>query len=146
MRVNTVLDWVKAHPLYAGLGAAALILLLFASLNGFSGAIETYRANRFDKQQQAHEKEVTDLKAQREAAIKRGDDAEAQALLVKAENDKLKDLINQKGGQIEKAANELEQKLNEAKKGAGDCQALTDPVARTACVCNKLKSAGFECN
>lgn len=137
--MKNLIDLIKAHPLYAILIAAALVFLLFAAFNGIGKGIEAYRANRFDKAQAEHEKEVAGLKAEREAAIKRADTAEAQALLREKESKELKELIDAKGGQIAKSAKELEQAMEEARRDAGTCN------GDAACLCAKLRAVGIAC-
>jgi flagellar biosynthesis/type III secretory pathway protein FliH len=141
--MTRLIELIKAHPLYALVIAGAIVLFLFVAANGIGKTIEVYRANKFDRAQAAKEQEIAGLKADREAAIKRGDEAETKALLKEAENKELKDLIAAKGGQIETAAKELEAKIEEAKHGAGACAGSADP---NSCLCAKLKALGFECN
>ena len=142
MKINTVIDFIKVHPLYAILGAGALVLLLFAAANGIGKTIETIRANRFDAKQQAYERQVSDLKTEREVLIKKANDAEAKALLKETEAKELKDLIDQKGGAIEVAANKLQKDIENAKANAGNCVDAVDP---RGCTCQKLRAAGFAC-
>ena len=142
---NAVWNWIKTHPFFAFLGVVILVLLFLWATVGIGSTIESIRGRIFDNKQAAHEKEIAGLKAERDAAIKRGDEAETKALLKESEAKELRDLIAAKGGQIEAAAKEMERKLDEAKKGAGDCQALADDAARTVCLCKKLREMGFEC-
>lgn len=141
--INSVINWVKAHPLYAVGAVIAVVLLLFAFSNALGGALEHWRASRFDAKQAAYEKQVADLKTERDALIKRANDAEAKAMLKEAEAKELHDLIDAKGGQIEKAANDLEKKLEDAKRDTGNCANAPD---QRECLCAKLKALGFECN
>lgn len=141
-RITTVGNWVKGHPLYALLSLVVVVVLVFAITGGVSGAISNWKSSRADARQAAHEKEVAGLKSERDAAIKKADIAEAKALLKEAEASELHDLINAKGGQIEKAANDLERKIEDAKRNAGNCADDPDPYG---CTCRKLQSAGFAC-
>ena len=141
--INTTINWIKSHPLYAFIGAVILAFLILGAINGFGNTVERIRGKFFDNKQAAYEKQIADLKVEREAAIKRANDAEAKALLKEAESKELRDLIAAKGGQIEAHAKELEEKIEEAKKGSGNCAASPDPHG---CLCAKLKALGFECN
>jgi flagellar biosynthesis/type III secretory pathway protein FliH len=141
--ISTPLNWIKAHPFYAALGLVALLLLYFSISGGIGSRIENFRQTRFDKKIAAQDKEISDLKIMYDAEVKRGDEAEAKAVLKAAEAKELQDLIAAKGGQIEKAANELEQRIEEAKRDAGTCVGSID---QRVCVCAKLAALGFECN
>lgn len=141
-----MLNWIKAHPIYAAVGAVIIALLVLAAINGFGNTVESIRGRLFDNKQAAYEKQIADLKVEREKLIKQANDAEAKALLKEAETKELRDLIAQRGGQIEQAAKDLEKKIEEAWKGAGNCQTIADPNARTRCLCDKLIRAGFECS
>jgi uncharacterized coiled-coil DUF342 family protein len=145
-QLSSLWNLIKVHPLYAVLAVGVTIAVLFVFSNAIGSRIEHWRASRFDAKQAVYEKQITDLKTEREALIKQANDAEAKAVLKEAEAKELRDLIQAKGGQIEVAAKELEKKLEQAKQDAGDCQALPDVDARTKCLCDKLKRAGFECS
>lgn len=133
----------KLHPGYALITAGVLALVLVIGGDWISHTVETYRNNKFDAAMKAKEKEVSALTLERDAAVKRADDAESKALLKEAEATELKELIAAKGGQIAVAQKDLERKLEDAKKDAGTCSQSSDPVQ---CVCFKLRTAGFNCN
>ena len=140
--MKNLITLIKAHPLYAIWLAALLVVLFFSLTGGIGRALDSWRANRFDAKQVAYEKQIGDLKTEREALIKRADDAESKALLKEAEAKELKDLIDQKGGAIEKAANDMEKQIEDAKRNAGGCAGDPDP---RGCTCAKLRAAGFSC-
>lgn len=142
-QIQNLWNLIKTHPLYAALAVAVIVIVLFLFSNSIGAGIEHWRANRFDAKQAAYEKQVADLKTERDALIKRANDAEAKAMLKEAEAKELHDLIDAKGGQIEKAANDLEKKLEDAKRDTGNCAAAPD---QRECLCAKLKALGFECN
>lgn len=140
--INNTVNWIKTHPLYAMLVAIAVVLILFWATAGIGNTIESIKGRIFDRNQAAHEQEVAGLKAQRDAAVQRANEAEAKALLKETEAKELKDLIDQKGGTIEKAADKLQKDIENAKANAGSCVDSPDP---RGCTCEKLRSAGFDC-
>lgn len=144
-QIQNLWNLIKTHPLYAALAVAVIVIVLFLFSNSIGAGIEHWRANRFDAKQAVYEKQVADLKTEREALIKRANDAEAKATLKEAEAKELKDLIAAKGGSIAASEKELEQRLEDAKKDAGNCQSLPDAAAQLDCLCKKLRSNGFEC-
>lgn len=143
MKPWQIKEWILSHKLYVVIGVAVLILIFYFASGSIGGVLDRWHASRFDKKQQAYEKQITDLQAKYDAAVKRGDEFERQAILKDAEGKKLKELIDAKGGQIEKAADELEKKIEDAKRDAGSCAVVVD---QRACVCAKLAALGYQCN
>ncbi len=142
-QLQSLWNLIKLHPLYALLVPVVVIAALVIFSNAIGNGIEHWKQSRFDARQQAYEKQIGDLKAEREQLIRRADEAEAKATLKEAEAKELHDLIDAKGGQIEKAADDLEKQLEEAKRNAGNCANAPD---QRGCLCAKLRALGFECN
>ena len=128
-----------AHRLYVVIGAVALLLILYFASGSIGGLLDRWHASKFDKKQQAYEKQIVDLKAERDLLEKKANDAEAKALLKEKEANDLHDMINAKGGQIAVAADVLEKQIEEARRDAGTCNG--DAV----CLCAKLRAIGIAC-
>jgi aspartyl-tRNA synthetase len=137
--MTKLLALIKTYPLYSLIIAGLIVLLLFMAANGIGKSIEIYRANRFEKAQAAQEKEIAEWKVRYDAAVKRADIAEANALLKEKEAKDLKQLIDANGGKIAKTAAELEKAIEEAKRDAGTCN------GDAACLCSKLRAIGIAC-
>lgn len=121
-----------------GLAVAALILLAL-----IFGGYSSCRSRLYDRSDARHEAEKARLRQERDAAVERANAAEAKALLLEAKDAKTDELIRAKGGEIQKAEAQLEKRIEEAKRGAGDCSALPDSSARLDCTRAKLRALGL---
>lgn len=139
MKFWQIKDWALAHKLYVVIGVVALLVILYFASGSIGGLLDRWHASRFDKKQQAYEKQIVDLKAERDALEKKANDAEAKALLKEKEASDLHEMIDAKGGQIAKSADALEKQIEEAKRDAGTCNG--DAV----CLCDKLRAIGISC-
>ncbi len=133
-----------SHPIYFFMMRPLVLVLAVVVIVALAvGGYSSCRSAMYDRSDAKHEEEKSQLRQERDAAIRRANEAEAKATLLEAQNAKTDELIDAKGGQIEKAKETLDAKIEEAKRGAGDCARLSDPAAARDCTLNKLKALGL---
>jgi hypothetical protein len=134
--LNAALYFIRDHWLMLLVALLLVTALIF-------GGYDSCASRRYDKREAGHEAEKAQLKKERDAAIQKANEAEAKATILEVENAKTDELIEAQGGRIDAAKEKLDARIEEAKRGAGDCAAMPDPAAARDCTLAKLRALGL---